>query len=557
MVTQRGIEANPEKIQALINMKSPTKPKEVQSLAGRVAALNRFISKATDKCHPFFKTLKKAFEWTEECELAFQQLKQYLGSPPLLSSPKKGEVLCLYLAVSRTAVSSALMRNEEGAQLPIYYTSRALHAAELKYPRLEKLAYALLITSRKLRPYFQAHAIDVLTDQPLRRILDKPEQSGRLAIWAVELGQFVIGYKPRTSVKGQADADFIAEFTYTEEQAIAPPELLPPADPSTSSPATAMSLLPEISIWILHADGASNSQGSGAGLVLVTPEANILEIALKFLFKVSNNEAEYESIIAGLRIAGGLGARQIVVYNDSAVVVGQILGHNMAKEDHMAAYLARAQTAVQKLTKVVFIRAPRAQNNRADRLAKLASSTEVPSGVHIEYLESKAIKEPEEMDTGPVHTCKCWIDPILNFLTTGALPEDKKTAKRIKYISNRYTVIETALYKRGHVLPFLLCLHPHQARAALLEIHEGLCGGHPAARSLAFKVGRQGYFWPTILQDAKEMVKKYDKCQRFSNIQQLPAELMTPVSSPWPFSQWGMDIVGLFPLAKDRPNSLW
>ncbi|KAM7469188.1 hypothetical protein LguiA_007371 [Lonicera macranthoides] len=182
MVTQRGIEANPEKIQALIDMKSPSKPKKVQSLAGKVAALNRSISKATDKCHPFFKTLKKAFKWTEECELAFQQLKQYLGAPPLLSSPKKEEILSLYMVVSRTAISSALMRNEGGAQPPVYYTSRALHAAELNYLRVEKLAYALLLTSRKLRPYFQAHAVDVLTDQPLRRILDRPEQSGGLAI---------------------------------------------------------------------------------------------------------------------------------------------------------------------------------------------------------------------------------------------------------------------------------------------------------------------------------------------------------------------------------------
>ena len=96
------------------------------------------------------------------------------------------------------------MRTEDEAQLPVYYMSKALHCAELNYPKLEKLAYALLIALRKLRPYFQAHSIEILTDQPLRRILDKPEQLGRLAIWAVEFDQFVITYKPRTSVKGQA-----------------------------------------------------------------------------------------------------------------------------------------------------------------------------------------------------------------------------------------------------------------------------------------------------------------------------------------------------------------
>ena len=103
-----------------------------------------------------------------------------------------------------------------------------------------------------------------------------------------------------------------------------------------------MNLVPEIPIWVLHTDGAANLQGSGAGLVLITPEANTLEVALKFLFMASNNESEYEDIIVGLRIAADLRAQQMVIYNDSAVVVGQIIGHNMAKEDHMVAYLAKA-----------------------------------------------------------------------------------------------------------------------------------------------------------------------------------------------------------------------
>ena len=152
--------------------------------------------------------------------------------------------LSLYLVVSWTAVSSALVRTVNGAQLPVHYTSKSLHCAELNYPKLEKLAYALLIISRKLWPYFQAHAIEVLTNQPLRRKLDKPEQSGRLAIWAVELGQFVVTYKPRTSIKGQAVADFIVEFTYEEELVLKPPELLPPSDLGTSNPTTSMSLIP-------------------------------------------------------------------------------------------------------------------------------------------------------------------------------------------------------------------------------------------------------------------------------------------------------------------------
>ena len=101
------------------------KIKEVQSLIGKVAALNRFVSKATDKCLPFFKTLKKAFAWTKECETVLQELKHYLSNPPLLSPSKEGEDLFLYLAVSVTTVSAALIREENKVQLPVYYVSQA------------------------------------------------------------------------------------------------------------------------------------------------------------------------------------------------------------------------------------------------------------------------------------------------------------------------------------------------------------------------------------------------------------------------------------------------
>ena len=109
MVFQKGIEANPKKVRAILDMASPKTVKEVQKLIGRIAALNRFVSKATNKCLPFFKTLKKAFVWIDKCETAFQELKRYLNNPPLLSPSKEEENLYLYLAVSATAVSAALM----------------------------------------------------------------------------------------------------------------------------------------------------------------------------------------------------------------------------------------------------------------------------------------------------------------------------------------------------------------------------------------------------------------------------------------------------------------
>ena len=123
MLSQRGIEVNPDKIRAIIEMTSPRNVKEVRSLNGKVVVLNRFVSRARDKCLPFFHTLKKSFEWTAEYQQAFKDLKAYLSYPPLLSPSKPGEELFLYLVVSLVAVSTALVREEESIQKPIYYTS--------------------------------------------------------------------------------------------------------------------------------------------------------------------------------------------------------------------------------------------------------------------------------------------------------------------------------------------------------------------------------------------------------------------------------------------------
>jgi hypothetical protein len=134
MVSNRGLEVNPKKIQAVLEMQAPHTAKQLQQLIGRIKALNRFISRSTDKCLSFFKILRKTFFWSDECEEAFGQLKKYLVNPPLLSSPEEGEILCLYLTVPPSAVSSVLIREEYRVQKSVYLTSRVLHEAEERYP---------------------------------------------------------------------------------------------------------------------------------------------------------------------------------------------------------------------------------------------------------------------------------------------------------------------------------------------------------------------------------------------------------------------------------------
>ena len=149
------------------------------------------------------------------CEEAFSALKNYLSSPPILVSPSEGELLSLYLAVSYFSTSAALVREQDRGQQPVYYCGRALRGAEERYSKMEKLVLALVTTARRLRPYFQAHTIEIPIEHLMKQILYKLETLGRLVKWAIELSEFDIRYKPRTSIKGQVLADFIMEFTST------------------------------------------------------------------------------------------------------------------------------------------------------------------------------------------------------------------------------------------------------------------------------------------------------------------------------------------------------
>ena len=156
MVTHRGIEVNPDQIKAINNLQSPRNPKEVQKLTGMAAALNRFISRSTDRCRHFFLLINKwkRFEWNEECAMAFQQLKDYLARPSIMSSPEPDEVPFAYIAVAPYAVSLVLIRVDCGVQWLVYYVSKSLHEAEVRYLPLEKAILAVVLGIRKLTHYF-------------------------------------------------------------------------------------------------------------------------------------------------------------------------------------------------------------------------------------------------------------------------------------------------------------------------------------------------------------------------------------------------------------------
>lgn len=224
IVTAEGIKANPDKISAILMMKEPATTKEVQKLTGKITALNRFISRSAEKSLPFFKTLRSSGSerWGEEQSRAFDQLKEYLSTNLEISVPDLDAPLLLYLAASGHAVSAVLVveKEEHGKlqQKPVYYVSEVLTGAKLNYSEIEKIVYALVVASRKLKQYFQAHEIRCPTSHPIAEVLRNKEASTRIAKWAIEISQFQLEFIPRIAIKSQVLADFVADWTPSPQQ---------------------------------------------------------------------------------------------------------------------------------------------------------------------------------------------------------------------------------------------------------------------------------------------------------------------------------------------------
>jgi len=288
------------------------------------------------------------FVWTRECKEAFLKLKEYQAGPPVLCKPQRGTPLRLYFAVTERAISSVLVQEQDQVQKPIYFVNKVLQGPEVRYQAIEKASPTVVFSTRRLHHYFQSFTIIVMSNLPIHKVLQKPDVAGKMVRKAVELSDFDVQYEPRGPIKGQVYADFVVDLSSV----------------TTHKEGAGFR-------WVLSIDGSSNQQGSGVGVILERPNGLLIKQALRFAFKASNNQVEYEALIVGMLLAKEMGSKGLLAKSDSLLVTSQVTGEYQAKDPQMAAYLEYVQVLKETFEVFELVHVPREHNTRADLLAKL------------------------------------------------------------------------------------------------------------------------------------------------------------------------------------------
>jgi len=333
--------------------------KGVQRVTGCLAALSRFISRLGEKALPLYRLLKKVerFSWTPEAEEALENLKKTLTSAPVLVPPQPAESLLLYVASTTRVVSAAVVveRQEEGhalpVQRPVYFVSEVLSKTKAHYPQIQKLIYAVILARRKLQRYL-SHPITVVSSFPLGEIIQSRESTGRIAKWSVELMSETLTYAPRKAIKSQALVDFVAQWTDSQ---------LPPTQVQSE-------------LWTMYFDRSLMKTGAGAGLLFISPLGVHMRYVIRIHFAASNNVAEYEALVNGLKIAIELGVRRLDIRGDSQLIIDQVMKTSSCHDPKMEAYCKEVRRLEDKFYGLELVHVARRYNEAADELAKITST---------------------------------------------------------------------------------------------------------------------------------------------------------------------------------------
>jgi ribonuclease HI/transposase InsO family protein len=369
----------------------------------------------------------------------------------------------------------------------------------------------------------------------------------------VEIMGETISFAPRKAIKSQVLVDFVAKWVDTQL----------PAAPI------------QLELWTMFFDGSLMKTGVGAGLLFISPLRKHLCYVLCLHFPASNNVAEYEALVNGLRIAIELGVRRLDAHGDSELVIDQVMKNSHCRDLKMEAYCDKVRRLEDKFYGFELNHVARWYNETADELAKIASwRTTVPPDIFSRDLHQPSVKtddtpEPGEASAQPeapsapegealrveeerngVAPNRNWQTPYLQYLHRGELPLDRAEARRLARHARSFILLgdEKELYHHSPSGILQRCISIAEGQELLQELHSGACGHHAAPRALVGNAFRQGFYWPTAVADAIRIVRSCRGCQFYARQTHLPAQALQTIPITWPFAVWGLDLVG--PLQK-------
>ncbi|XP_021816121.1 uncharacterized protein LOC110758551 [Prunus avium] len=532
----------------------PRTKKELQSFLGKVNFLRRFISNLAGKIRPLTPLLKlkdsEQFVWGAEHQAALDDIKKYLSQPPVLMPPKRGKPLRLYISASEGSIGCLLAQNNEsGREQAVYYLSRTLNTAELNYSPIEKLCLALYFAATKLRHYMLPSVVQIISKTDLiKYMLTRPIIRGRIGKWTMALSEFTFQYMGQKSVKGQALADFLAHHSAQGQDGELEVEI-------------GMARM-EKNYWTMYFDGSCIEARSGAGVVIESPQGQRWQFAFQLNFKCTNNQAEYEALIIGLEILKEMKATRVLVYSDSQLVINQLIGEYQCTSENLTMYYVTALNTADDFSRITFVHVPRAENHEANEMAQVASGVNIPDTDHDRVIRIERRTLPalaERRMAAQVSSAEIadevnmaeadWRYPIVKYLRDPSGSHERTTRFRARC----YLIYQNELYRKGSNGLLLLCPSAEDIKVIMTESHEGICGAHQSGVKMRWLVRRHGYYWPTILKDCIEYMRGCIKCQIYGPIQRVPAEAHHPVTKPWPFRGWAVDIIGkIHPAASNQ-----
>jgi ribonuclease HI len=340
----------------------------------------------------------------------------------------------------------------------------------------------------------------------IKHMLSMPILNGRIGKWILALSEFELRFELAKAIKGQIITDFITEHR-----------------------GSSINLL-EITPWALFFDGSSCGKGGGVGILLISPRGEMFEFGIPIQHTVTNNQAEYEALLRGLKYFKEAKAISVEIFGDSELLIKQLNGQFECRNDILRNYYEECKEILKSFQFVILQHIPRENNEEANRLAQSASG----------YRENQEVFAIDVYAFGSNLAEGDWRKEIADYLENPS----RKVSRKLRYKAIKFVLLDDRLYYKSMDGVLLQCLGQEEAKRMMSEVHDGLCGAHQSAYRMKWFIRKTGCYWPNMLEDCFEYYKGCQDCQKFGNIQRVLASALNPIIKPWPFRGWGIDLIG-------------